>query len=272
MATETYLLAGGAAELERLQLQARVWEPASEALLEQIGVAAGAHCLDLGCGAMGILGPLSRRVGPTGRVVGVDNDAKQLAGARQFVEEAGLANVEILDDDGYRSSLLPHSFDLVHVRFVFAPAGRDAELLQEMLRLVRPGGTLAIQEPDSHSWNCYPPIPAWERLVGAILTAFRMGGGDFNAGQRTFHMLRDAGLSDVGIRAAVLALSDNHPYMQSPLQFATSLRQRMLQQDGMSAELLDSLVADVRRAIDDPATFITTFTVTQVRGKVPLVD
>ena len=79
-----YLLAGGAAELERLQLQARVWEPEAEAMLDRIGLAPGARCIDLACGAMGILRPLSRRVGPSGRVVGVDLDAKQLAGARAF--------------------------------------------------------------------------------------------------------------------------------------------------------------------------------------------
>src|SRR5689334_21131938 len=113
-----YLLAGGAAELERLQLQARVWEPATEAFLDQIGILPGAHCLDLGCGAMGILGPLSRRVGPTGRVVGFDQDPKQLAAARHFVQAAGLTNVELIEGDAYHTTLPRHAFDLVHVRFV----------------------------------------------------------------------------------------------------------------------------------------------------------
>ena len=70
-ALENYLLAGGAAELERLQLQACVWEPEAEVMLAHIGLQAGWRCLDLGCGAMGILGPLSRRVGPEGQVTGI---------------------------------------------------------------------------------------------------------------------------------------------------------------------------------------------------------
>lgn len=76
--TDSYLLKGGAAELERLRLQARVWEPDTELMLNQIGIKAGWKCIDLGCGAMGILGPLSIRVGTSGLVVGVDNDSKQL--------------------------------------------------------------------------------------------------------------------------------------------------------------------------------------------------
>jgi ubiquinone/menaquinone biosynthesis C-methylase UbiE len=58
--TEQYLLAGSAAELERLGLQARVWDPEAGAMLDRIGLQPGWHCLDLGCGAMGIWGPLSR--------------------------------------------------------------------------------------------------------------------------------------------------------------------------------------------------------------------
>ena len=65
-AETTYLLNGGAAELERLRLQARVWEPTAEQLLDEIGITPGSRCLDLACGGVGILGSLSRRVGPSG--------------------------------------------------------------------------------------------------------------------------------------------------------------------------------------------------------------
>ena len=147
-----YLLAGGAAEVERLQLQAGVWEPEAEALLDRIGVSPGWNCINLGCGANGILGPLSRRVGPTGRVVGLDRDAQQFAAARAFVRQNRLENVEAVAGDAYGTGLPRSSFDLVHVRFVFAPAGRDEALLQEMLALARPGGIIAIQEPGAASW------------------------------------------------------------------------------------------------------------------------
>lgn len=182
---EQYLLAGGAAELERLQLQARVWEPEAERMLDLIGIAPGWRCLDAGCGAMGILGPLSRRVGPAGRVIGIDLEAQQLAAARAFIHDAGLENVEIVEQDAYHTAFPRGSFDLVHVRFVFAQVGRDEELLHEIVGLARPGGIVAIQEPDATCWTCVPAHPAWDRLKGAILTAFRLGGGDFNVGQRT---------------------------------------------------------------------------------------
>ncbi len=264
-----YLLTNDEAELERLRLQARVWEPETEALLDRIGVQPGWRCLDLGCGGMGVLGPLSRRVGPAGRVVGIDIDPEQLAAARAFVQEAGLANVEVLEHDAYNTGLPRESFDLVHVRFVFAPAGRDEALLREMLALTRPGGVLAIQEPDASAWSCYPPNSAWDRLKGAILAAFAQGGGDFNAGQRTFGMLRDAGLEEVRVRAAVLALHDRHPYLRLPIQFATSLRQRILEGELLREADLDNAIAEYECVAAAPDTFGLSFVVTQGWGRKP---
>lgn len=267
--TDIYLLANSAVELERLRLQARVWEPEAEAMLDQIGVPPGAACIDIGCGGMGIVGPLSRRAGAGGRVLGIDMDATQLAAARAYVRENGLTNVTIEERDAFRTSLPRGAFDLVHARFEFAPLGRDDELLREMLALARPGGIVAIQEPEASSWQCYPPDPSWDRLKEAIIAAFARGGGDFNAGRRTYGMLRRAGLTDVRIRAAVMALHDRHPYIRLIVQFATSLRSRILDGGLMSEAELDATMAACARIADDPETSMITFIVTQVWGRVP---
>ena len=265
----TYVLTGGAAELERLRLQARVWEPEAEALLDRIGVERGWRCIDLGCGARGILKSLSRRVGTAGQVIGIDLDRQQLDAAGDFVRQTELNNVEVMERDAYATGLPEASFDLVHVRFLFAPAGRHAQLLAEMRRLVRPGGVLAIQEPDSVAWNCVPSSPAWARLTTVIRAAFARGGGDFDAGQRTYGMLRRAGLQDVQLRAAVLAFADDHPYRRLPIQFATSLRERILDNHLIDRADLDDLIADCETVAADPDTYITTFIVTQVWGRMP---
>ncbi len=267
--TNDYLLAGGSAELERLRLQARVWEPEAEAMLDQIGIQSGWRCIDLGCGAIGILGPLSHRVGPQGRVTGVDTDAKQLAAAREWARENRLENVELLELDACHTNLPRESFDLTHVRLVFAPAGREEELLKEMLALTRPGGVVAIQEPDATSWTCYPARPEWTRLKEAITAAFERGGGDFNAGQRTFGMLRRAQLGDVRIRAAIIAVQDQHPYKRLPIQFATSLRKRILDTGMLSESELDNAVAECEQIAADPETVVLSFAMIQVWGRKP---
>lgn len=260
-----YLMSNAAAEMDRLRLQARVWQPEAESLLDRVGVQPGWTCLDVGCGAMGILEPLSRRVGATGRVLGIDLDEVQLNAGRAFAEEQQLANVSIERRDAYNTGLPPASFDLVHVRFVLAPVGRDAELLHELISLTRVGGVVVIQEPDASSWNCFPSDSAWDRLRDVVIGTFRARGGDFNVGRRIYGMLRDR-LDDVHVRAAVLALEPGHPYRRLPILFASAMRKSILE-GGVTESELDAAVADCERAVADATRIVVTFTTMQVWGR-----
>ena len=57
----------------------------TKALLDPIVLAPGARVLDLGCGRGGALDLLSELAGPSGCVVGLDQDATSLAAARALV-------------------------------------------------------------------------------------------------------------------------------------------------------------------------------------------
>ena len=259
-------------ERERLRLQSRVFEPEAEALLDAIGVRPGWSCLDVACGAMGVLGPLARRAGPTGRVVGADVEPKMLAAAQAYLDEQQLAAhggapVELVQDDAYASRLPQASFDLTHVRFLFAPVGRDAELLLALQRLTRPGGVVAAEEPESGSWSVYPPSPAFDRAKAAILRAFREGGGDFDAGRRLYGMFTEAELQDVRMRAGVVALPPGHPYLRVPLQFAASLRPRLLAAGILTEAELDTTTAELEAHLARPDVIGLTYTVIQVWGR-----
>jgi SAM-dependent methyltransferase len=215
---------------------------------------------------MGILEPLSRRVGLTGRVLGIDLDEVQLRAARGFVEERQLANVNVEPRDAYHTGLPRDSFDLVHVRFVFAPVGRDGELLRETLSLVKPGGVIAIEEPDGSSWNCFPSAAAFNGLRDIVLRVFRARGGDFNAGQRIYGMLREAGVADLQVRAAVLALEPGHPYRRLPILFATAMHQSILDH-GVKKTELDEAIAHCEEAVADSGRIVVTFTTMQTWGR-----
>jgi SAM-dependent methyltransferase len=105
MSPDSYPLAGQASELDRLQLQSRVWEPAGRRLLDEIGAGSGVRAVDVGCGSLGWLRPLSEWVGPDGEVVGTDIDEGMLAAAPRFVTSEGLGNVSLVKDDLFASEL-----------------------------------------------------------------------------------------------------------------------------------------------------------------------
>ena len=264
-----YLLAGQMSELERLQLQSRVWEPAGQALLDRLGSGQGLRVLDVGCGCFGWLRLLSQWVGPGGSVTGIDVDAKLLDAAHALVKGENLGNVTLVHDDLFDSKLEPHSFDLVHSRFEIGPLGRAADQLTSYLRLVTRGGWVILEDPDLGSWHFNPPAPAAERLIALFADAFIAAGGDLNAGRRQFELLREAGLSPE-VRAEVCALAPGHPYLRLPVQFSVSLEPRLLR--FVSQGELEELRRQAEAEIAQADRWGTTFTLVQTWARTPRTD
>jgi SAM-dependent methyltransferase len=265
MTSPTYLLAGQASELERLKLQSQVWEPIGHRLLDEIDARAGARAVDVGCGVMGWLRLLSEWVGPTGEVIGTDVDDGMLALAARFVADEGLVNVTLKNDDVFATKLEPASFDLVHARYEITPLGRAAEQMKTYLGLLRPGGVVALEDPDVASWHFNPPATALEQLIALIVEAFRQTGGDWDSGRKHLDLLRSFGI-DAKVRAEVLALPPGHPYLRLPLQFATSLEKRLLSL--VNADHLERLRRDGEAELKEPGRWGTTFTLIQCWGRV----
>lgn len=256
-----------AGEIERLRIQAEALAPDTAIMLDQIGVKPGWRCLDVGCGPGGILDLLSARAGPMGHVVGLDADPVFLDRARERAR--GCTNVEIVSGDAYCTGLAHGSFDLVHVRFVASTAGEPATLLKEMIALTRIGGTVALQEPDVSTLNCYPPHPAWGRLRDAIAQVFVAVGADVRLAQRLYQLVRHAGLEDVRYRPFMLGVRSSDPMVDYLPATAESVRGTLLAQQIMSADDLDAVLAACRAHLADPGTVSTTYTVAQVWGRVP---
>ena len=82
-------------------------------------------------------------------------------------------------------------------------------------------------------------------------------------------MLRERGAEDVQIGAAVVALAPGHPYLRLPVQFATSLKSRILDGGLMGKSELDEAIAECERVASNPQTVGTTFVVMQLRGRKP---
>ena len=262
----SYLMAGQASELERLRLQSRVWEPAGERLLARLGNGQGLRTLDVGCGAMGWLRILSRWVGADGVVTGADVDEKLLAAADALCAEESLGNVSLVKDDFFATSLPSASFDLVHLRFQIAPLGRAMEQAQVVRKLVKSGGWVVLEDPETGTWRENPLAPSAAYLRELILEAFARSGGDFNAGRRLPEYLRAVGIEPM-FNAECVALEPGHPYLRLPIQFANSLRPRLLAL--VPEDELDRLLGAAAAELDDPSRWGTTFTLVQIWGQVP---
>lgn len=185
-----YSLGSSPAERDRLRRQSAELRDHSALLLDRVGVAEGWRAIDLGCGPSGILDLLADRIGPAGRVVGLDLEPANVALARELAAERGLANVEVMQGDAHRTGLPSASYDLVHARTLLINIPDPAAVVAEMVRLARPGGWVAVLEPDGGGSVCYPAHPAWDRLTQIFFSAQQLDGADTFIGRRLPELFR----------------------------------------------------------------------------------
>lgn len=117
-------------------------------------IPAGATVLDLGCGAGLDSLIAARRVGPTGRVIGVDFSKSMLKRANQAAVEVGLENVEFRQAEAENLQLDNASIDVALVNGIFNLNPARDHIFRELARVVRPGGSVYAAEI-----ILYEPLP-----------------------------------------------------------------------------------------------------------------
>ena len=265
---DQYLLGDSTAEVEHLAHQAEVYSDEAEQLLDQVGLAAGSSAIDVGCGVLGILPLLCARVGKSGRVVGLERETRILDAARQYAAERGLP-VEFVQGDATSLDLPSDSFDFVHERTVLLNVQHPASVIAEMVRIARPGGVIALQEPDFSSSVCDPPHPAWDPLLAELLAAYRRNGKNFNSGRRIARDLRDAGLTGVQVRVTARLTQPGEYYQTFLLTLTGLMRDQIITGGRLTAADFDAQAESLRAHLAQPGTLTCQPTMWQAWGTKP---
>ena len=134
----------------------------------------GETVLDLGSGAGTDLLIAAERVGPTGRVIGVDMTDEMLERARLNIAAAGAANVEVRTGYIEDLPLADASVDVVISNCVVNLSADKHAVFREASRVLRPGGRLAISDviaDDDMDDATRADIAAWTGCIAGALTA-----------------------------------------------------------------------------------------------------
>lgn len=176
------------------------------------GLRAGEVVLDLGSGGGFDCFVAGRKVGPSGRVIGVDMTAAMVGRARKNVaayrERTGLDNVEFRLGEIENLPVADASVDVVISNCVLNLSPEKARVWREIARVMKPGGRLAVSD-----LGLLEPLPERvrsmvEALVGCVAGAVLL--------DETRRMMKEAGLEDIRLTPKpiyVKAMSE----MQDPL-------------------------------------------------------
>jgi len=191
----TYALGHAPEEYNRLRAQARMWEGAAGRLFDRIGLASGASCLDAGCGPGETMRAMAERVGPTGRVVGIDRDASLGGLAVEMLHGEGHRQCSFREHDLSQAATVPGgSFDLVYARLLLFHLPQRVDALSRLWDAVAPGGHLIIQDYDFRSIGAVPDLASIAELTRVFTDAFTVVGADVHIGIRLPELFREAGV------------------------------------------------------------------------------
>jgi CspA family cold shock protein len=131
----------------------------------ELGLRPGGSVLDV-CTGTGLTLPyLAAAVGRDGRVVGLDRSPAMLAGA---ADRAPAPPLELVEGDATRLPFPDAAFDAAISTYGLTAVADVDAVLDEMVRVVRPGGRLAVADVHFVNW---PAPAAFNRAVTAALAA-----------------------------------------------------------------------------------------------------
>lgn len=184
-------------EQDRLGLMNRLLNQNS---LAEMKLKPGEKILDVGCG----LGQLTREMAKQvqgAKVVGIERSPDQLATAKQLAQQSGEA--DLVDFRPGSADQLPlaadeyGTFDVAHARFLLEHVPNPVAVVREMLRALRPGGRLILEDDPHDTIRLWPEPPGFTQLWSTYMRTYDRVGNDPVIGHRLVQILVEAGAEPV---------------------------------------------------------------------------
>lgn len=176
-------------------LERRTVDNANRNLLKY--VKPGLTVLDVGCGSGAITRSIAEKIGPSGRVLGIDPNEGLIEQARQ--NAGNTPGLVFRQGDAYTFDT-PERFDLVTCARTLQWLADPMAALRNMKRLVKPGGHLAILDFNHEKIAWQPQPPASMQTFYAAFLNWRQAAGFDNAIADHLHgLMHQVGFTDIQV-------------------------------------------------------------------------
>ncbi|MEU7055605.1 methyltransferase domain-containing protein [Streptomyces sp. NPDC046197] len=181
---------------ERFDALSALLDPTTLRHLEALGIGPGQRCWEVGAGGTSVVSWMAERVGTSGEVLATDIDTSRAAAAARPPVEVRVHDVGAQEPPGT-------GFDLVHARLVLVHVPDRERALRSMIKALRPGGRLLVEDADPglQPLLCPDEHGPEEELANRLRRGFRRlladRGADLSYGRKLPRLLREAGLRQV---------------------------------------------------------------------------
>jgi ubiquinone/menaquinone biosynthesis C-methylase UbiE len=191
MSEHEYLMESGdeATRLENKTVEAQTVKQA-----DLVGLREGMTVLDAGAGTGAVARTMARLVGPTGRVVALDQSEERLQHGRALAK--GIGNLSFVQGDLKNLELSPNQFDIVWSRFVFEYLKHPESVLKQLGELAKPDGRVVIGDLDGNGLFHFPISAEMSRQLEALQGALE-GAFDPHVGRKLYSLFRRSGFTDI---------------------------------------------------------------------------
>ena len=259
-----YVLRGGQAGAARLRLINRVKWPTTERLLDRAGLRAGMRVLDLGCGGGAVTLRLATLVGAEGEAVGLDLDPAILRLAQREAQDLNLPvtfrhlGAEELEEAA--------AYDFAYARYLLSHLRHPERALEAMVRALRPGGRLAVEDIFFPGHVCYPPNAAFDHYLELYQAVVRAKGADPAIGPRLVGMALDAGLVDVQVELVVPVFREGEGKRVAQVT-VEHIREAVVGARLATGTEVDAIVTELEAFAEDERTLMSIAPTFQVWGR-----
>jgi len=171
-------------------------------MLEQLALRRGLHVLELGCGTGDDVRAFARRVGPGGRVLGIDSAPALVAEAARRSRDRDLP-VDFRVGDALALELADDSFDRVRIERLLMHVEEPLQALHESARVLRPGGRVVVFDFD---WDTLAIDGADSELTRRIVRSYCDGLPHGRVGRALPRLLAAAGFERLTVLPHGVAL------------------------------------------------------------------
>ncbi|MPZ65445.1 MAG: methyltransferase domain-containing protein [Pseudonocardiaceae bacterium] len=239
---------------------AEMLDPMTINRLSETGVADGWRCLEVGAGGGSVAVWLAQQVAPSGTVLATD------VKPRHIPQTAGL---EVTQHDIVTDPLPQAAFDLIHARLVLLHLPERRSVLHRLVRALRPGGWLQLDEFDiTYGPALLMPDQAarelYERFLAAKARMFRAAGADGAWGKNAPQAMHDFGLIEIDPAVSLQTWRAESAGVGLLLHHTFHLRDKLI-----AAGMTDRQLEDIRRLLTDPSFMAISCPIYSIQGRRP---